>query len=93
MEEQLDELHRNLAFWHAAVVTAREVLIEALGARMCGSGDGPSPEDIKAFEMASQEEASAKTKLESFLVVARSKEAIERARGSGSARSARPGES
>ncbi|RZL96830.1 MAG: hypothetical protein EOP82_00035 [Variovorax sp.] len=64
----MELLRQDIALRHAAVVAARAVLIEALGDRMCGCGKGPSPEDIKSFELAQQAETTAKAQLERYLV-------------------------
>ena len=85
MGEQLELLRRDVALKHASVVAAREVLIEALGERMCGGGSGPSAEETRAFELAQQVEAEAKEELQRYLV-ARSQEVIEQARRAGTER-------
>ena len=79
MAEELEYLQRDIALKHAAVVAAREVLIEALGDRMCGCKKGPAPEDIKTFELARQAEAEAKEQLGRYLVAC-SQEVIDQAR-------------
>ena len=79
MSEQLESLRRDIELRHAGVVAARETLIEALGDKMCGFGQGPSPEDIRAFKLAQQAEADAKAQLERYLVAC-SQEVIEHAR-------------
>lgn len=79
MEQRLEFLRRDVALRHAAVVAARELLIEALGERMCGGGRGPTPAEVKTFERARQAEAEARAQLERYLV-ARSQELIEQAR-------------
>ena len=79
MEDELEYLRRAVALKHAAVVAAREALIQALGDQMCGCGKGPSPEDIRTFELAQQAEADAKEQLQRYLF-ARSQQVIDQAR-------------
>ena len=79
MEQQLELLRREIALRHAAVVAAREALIEALGERMCGEGNGPSAADVNKYELARKAEADARAQLERYLVT-RSQELIEQAR-------------
>jgi hypothetical protein len=50
VEQRLEFLRRDVALRHAAVVAARELLIEALGERMCGGGQGPAPAEVETFE-------------------------------------------
>lgn len=66
--QQLDALRAQVASRRAALVVAREKLIEALGDRMCGSGSGPSPGDIKNFEQLQKGAAEADRALERFLL-------------------------
>ncbi len=66
--QQLEVLRAQVASRRAALVVAREKLIEALGDRMCGSGTGPSRRDIKEFDQLRKEAADADRVLERFLL-------------------------
>lgn len=52
---------------HFAYVFEREKLIESLGDRMCGSGTGPSTEEIARFEYLGEKERLARKRLDEFL--------------------------
>ncbi len=67
--DHLEALRREVAAAHAAVVASRECLIESMGDRMCGSGDGPLRADIQAFELAVQKEANARARWEVMSVL------------------------
>jgi hypothetical protein len=55
--QHLEKLQARLTVSRTAVRVARENLIEALGDHMCGSGGGPTPEDLRALALASSREA------------------------------------
>jgi hypothetical protein len=48
-QAELERLHLVLASSTAATAAYRELLIESLGDRMCGSGPGPTQDEIAAF--------------------------------------------
>ena len=52
----------------ASVQDARGVVIEALGDHMCGSGSGPTPQDLRALDEARVQEAVARRKIARFVV-------------------------
>lgn len=52
---ELERLRSKVLSTRAATVAWRELLIESLGNRLCGSGGGPTPEQIQT--LASLEEA------------------------------------
>lgn len=52
---ELERLRSKMLSSRAATVAWRELLIESLGNRLCGSGDGPTQEQIQT--LASLEEA------------------------------------
>ena len=47
----LDDLREALQGCAATLIEHRADLIEALGDRMCGSGAGPRPEDVKHLHL------------------------------------------
>ncbi|VTU34784.1 hypothetical protein H4CHR_03489 [Variovorax sp. PBS-H4] len=61
---ELERLRSTLVSSRAATVAWRELLIESLGDRICGSGRGPTPEQIQT--LASLEEAEQRA-LEHYL--------------------------
>lgn len=54
-EAELDRLRSTMVSNRAATVAWRQRLIESLGDRLCGSGGGPTPDQIRI--LASLEEA------------------------------------
>ena len=62
---ELERLRSMMVSSRAATAAWREVLIECLGDRMCGSGDGPTPEQLQT--LASLEEAEQRA-LENYLM-------------------------
>ncbi len=64
---RLKELRASLSASHAAVTLAREDLIEALGDRMCGSGDGPTPQQLEVLAAARRREAVARRDMARFV--------------------------
>ncbi|VTU29650.1 hypothetical protein H6CHR_03237 [Variovorax sp. PBL-H6] len=61
---ELERLRSKLVSSRAAAVAWRELLIESLGDCLCGSGSGPTPEQIQT--LASLEEAEQRA-LEHYL--------------------------
>ncbi|VTU14281.1 hypothetical protein SRS16CHR_01014 [Variovorax sp. SRS16] len=57
---ELERLRRMLHSAEAAVADWRERLIESLGDRMCGSGQGPAPEDLATLAALQAEEQRAR---------------------------------
>lgn len=48
-QEELKSLRSKMVSSRAATVAWRQLLIESLGDRMCGSGAGPTPEQIQTL--------------------------------------------
>lgn len=79
---RLKELRASLSASHAAVRLAREDLIEALGDRMCGSGDGPTPQQLEVLAAARRREAVARRDMARF-VATLARKYIDRMRSRG----------
>ena len=47
--DELEKLRASVVSSRAAVVAWRELLIESVGDRLCGSGEGPTPEQIQTL--------------------------------------------
>lgn len=57
----------HLTARHLDVVRAREKMIESLGDYMCGSGTGPSIDEVRNFERLEQKETLARKRLSEFV--------------------------
>ena len=66
--KQFAALQDLLSASKASVQDARGIVIEALGDRMCGSGSGPTPQDLRALEEARVQEALARREIARFAV-------------------------
>jgi hypothetical protein len=67
-EAELERLRMALASSHGAAAAWREQLIESLGDHMCGSGRGPTPEDIRGLLCLEQAEQRALERYARFLL-------------------------
>lgn len=67
-EAELEKLRLALASSHGAAAAWREQLIESLGDHMCGSGRGPTPEDIRGLLCLEQAEQQALERYARFLL-------------------------
>ncbi|GAA4335519.1 hypothetical protein GCM10023165_12040 [Variovorax defluvii] len=67
-EAELERLRLALASSHGAAAAWREQLIESLGDHMCGSGCGPTPEDIRGLLCLEQAEQQALERYARFLL-------------------------
>lgn len=63
----LQQLRDDLAGRRRATVAIREKIIEALGDKMCGSGNGPEPDDLAAFANAQDQEDLSAARLRAHL--------------------------
>ena len=67
-EAELERLRLALASSHGAASAWREQLIESLGDHMCGSGGGPTPNDIRGLLRLEQAEQQALERYARFLL-------------------------
>ncbi|WP_143684857.1 hypothetical protein [Variovorax sp. KK3] len=67
-EAELERLRLALHSSHGAAAAWREQLIEALGDHMCGSGRGPTPEDIRGLLCLEEAEQMALERYARFLL-------------------------
>jgi hypothetical protein len=56
---ELERLRSEMVSSRAATVAWRELLIESLGDRLCGSGGGPTPEQIQTLARLEEAEQQA----------------------------------
>jgi hypothetical protein len=67
-QEELERLRSKMASTRAATVAWRQLLIESVGDRMCGSGGGPTPEQIQTLASLERAEQRAFERYLMFLV-------------------------
>ncbi len=65
---ELERLRSEIVSSRAATVAWRELLIESLGDRLCGSGGGPTPEQIQKLACLEEAEQRALERYLMFLV-------------------------
>lgn len=63
----LQQLRNDLAGRRCSTVAIRAKIIEALGDKICGSGDGPAPDDLAAFVHAEDQENLSAARLRAHL--------------------------
>ena len=59
-QEELEKLRSRMVNSRAATAAWRELLIESLGDRLCGSGEGPTPEQMQTLSSLEQSEQRAR---------------------------------
>jgi hypothetical protein len=64
---ELERLRSKMVSSRAATLAWREMLIESLGDRLCGSGGGPTPEQIETLARLEEAEQRALERYLSFL--------------------------
>ena len=69
-QAELERLRSKIASSRAATVAWRELLIESLGDRLCGSGEGPTPDQLQTLASLERAEQQALERYLSFLVSA-----------------------
>jgi len=67
-QEELERLRSKMASTRAATVAWRQLLVESVGDRMCGSGGGPTPEQIQTLASLERAEQRAFERYLMFLV-------------------------
>ncbi|KWT65711.1 MULTISPECIES: hypothetical protein [unclassified Variovorax] len=67
---ELERLRSKVLSTRAATVAWRELLIESLGNRLCGSGGGPTPEQIQTLASLEEAEQQAVERYLMFLATA-----------------------
>lgn len=65
---EFDRLRLAVIGSRAAVAAWRELLIESLGDRMCGSGAGPAPDEIETLAYLEEAQQRASEDYLSFLI-------------------------
>ncbi|MDR6535561.1 hypothetical protein [Variovorax soli] len=66
--DELEKLRASVVSSRAAVVAWRELLIESVGDRLCGSGEGPTPEQIQTLSSLERAEQQARERYVRCLV-------------------------
>ena len=69
-QAELERLRSKIASSRAATVAWRELLSESLGDRLCGSGEGPTPDQLQTLASLERAEQQALERYLSFLVSA-----------------------
>ena len=64
-QAELERLRSKMASSRAATVAWRELLIESVGDRLCGSGEGPTPDQLQTLASLERAEQQA---LERYLM-------------------------